>query len=742
MSYNTGDIKVLKGLEGLRKRPSMYIGSDTYEGVLTLLREVIDNSIDEIYALKSSGKEELTPSKNKITVEYFYDEKSKDIEFTVGDNLRGIPIGESPYVKGKSVLEVSVTEKHAGGKFDNSAAYTNSSGLHGIGLKAVNALSSNFVILSQRDNKTETLYFAEGVLQDRELETTKSNKTGVTVLFSPDRKVLKAHEENGFLIEKEVLINMLETLAGCSGVNIQLNIRKANSTKIETHDIKFNSIKDLLLHRTNIKTRTVYYNEKDNCEIALVANAENSKPVILPFCNGVLQESGTHVTGYKIGLTRILTAKLPKKYQNINSDILMQTVSVCISIRIPDAAYKSQSKDHLLSSSAQGIVNKLMSPLSDFIEANPSILKDITRNLNKLIDNNKPIVFNRKEIPKSSGKLTNCSSKNIEERELYIVEGDSAGGTAKAARDKATQAILCLKGKPLNVLSTKKAENITKNAEIKDIISAIGMASTKYKFGKIIFATDADSDGLHIQCLLVGMFYKLFKDLLEDGKVYYSYPPLYRAKKKNKYIYIRDNKELSEYIKKESSSKNSNKLLTKETIISLIENKSLLEEIYLSFRTYFPCSKTLLGVLLSAYFNRKQDASLYEILKTYINTYNLNNILFISREYLYIREGNFDCLTLDDSILELLENIYIIIGEDEIKTLIQKTNIYELLRELQTVIDNISLTRLKGLGEMNSDELKKCIFDKKERKIKKIEIDSIIEDIDLLYDSSKRKELF
>ncbi|AOX43346.1 DNA gyrase subunit B [Spiroplasma sp. NBRC 100390] len=555
-NYNSGSIQVLEGLEAVRKRPGMYIGATNVRGLHHLVWEVVDNSIDEV----------LANFANKITITI-----NKDESITVTDNGRGIPIEIHPKTK-VSTLETVFTVLHAGGKFDSNT-YKISGGLHGVGASVVNALSKYLKIEVKKNNKQYLMEFHNGgqiLTPIKEVGTT--NETGTTVTFLPDEKIFKETTIFSF----STIQNRIKQLAFLNkGLEISLvDLREEDEEKSVVYQFN-NGIKDYVLElNKTIGTplNDVFYVEgiEDNIivEFGLQYN-DNYSENIFSFCNNInTHEGGTHEEGTKLAIVR----ELNNYFKNINKnnkgnedkftwDDVKEGMTTIISIRHPDPQYEGQTKTKLGNSEVKKIVSNIVGKgLNSYLLENPEDAKNIIEKINlslkaRIAAQRAKETTRRKTVMDSfslPGKLADCETKDSNIAELYIVEGDSAGGSAKAGRNRRFQAILPLRGKILNVEKAKQLK-VFENNEINSIITALGAGvkdsfnEKKLRYQKVIIMTDADVDGAHIRILLLTFFYRYMKDLIENGNVYIAQPPLYKIQNGNNIRYAYTDNELETY---------------------------------------------------------------------------------------------------------------------------------------------------------------------------------------------------
>lgn len=545
--YDASHIQVLEGLEAVRKRPSMYIGSTDGRGLHHLVYEVVDNSIDEALAGFCT--------RVNVTI-------NPDGSVTVLDNGRGIPIDLHPFHK-KSALEVVMTVLHAGGKFDKNT-YKVSGGLHGVGVSVVNGLSEWLEVEVARDEKKYFQRYNRGKPEDDVREIGTSDTTGTKTTFKPDAKIFETLD-----FDYEILSNRLRELAFLNrGLTISLKDLRTPDGQAETFTYEggiVEFVKYLNAKKQPLHDPIYFERQRDDMvvEIAMQYTSSYTENVY-SFANNInTHEGGTHIIGFKTALTRVANDyikanKLSKEDIKLTGDDVREGLTAIISVKLMEPQFEGQTKTRLGNSDVKGIVDSLVTDgLAEYFEENPKVAnvilekallaqkareaakkaRELTRRKNAL------------EVSTLPGKLADCSEKNPAACEIYIVEGNSAGGSAKQGRDRSFQAILPLRGKILNVEKSRLAK-ILKNEEIISLITAIGTGISEdftlesARYHKVIIMTDADVDGEHIRTLLLTLFFRYMRPLIDEGYVYIAQPPLYRIKKGKAEYYIHSDREL------------------------------------------------------------------------------------------------------------------------------------------------------------------------------------------------------
>ncbi|MDD4606991.1 MAG: DNA topoisomerase (ATP-hydrolyzing) subunit B [Patescibacteria group bacterium] len=543
--YRAKDITVLEGLDPVRKRPAMYIGSTGIEGLHHLIWEAVDNSIDEAMAGYCDSIEVAILPENAIRV---------------SDNGRGIPVDIHSQTK-KSALELVMTKLHAGGKFDNNA-YKVSGGLHGVGISCVNALSTWLRAEVRRDGKIYVQEYKIGKPQAKVKSIGKTSENGTTVIFKPDETIFKTTEFNF----KTILTHLRQQAYLTKGVKIKIRDER-NQNEIKEYNFYFEggliSYIKHLNHNNKKEQQNIFYVEKESegikVEVALQYTDEY-KESVFTFANNIFTvEGGTHLSGFKAALTRSINAIarekaiLKDKEDNLSGDDIREGLTAVISVKVPDPQFEGQTKSKLGNPEGRTAVETVFAEaFNDFLRENPADANNIIKKCLLASRARQAAKSARETVLRKGvldgmtlpGKLADCSNQEPEKCELFIVEGDSAGGSAKQGRDREFQAILPLRGKILNVERTR-LDKILANEEIKSLIIAMGTSIgeefevERLRYHKVIIMTDADVDGSHIQTLLLTLFYRYFQNLIIQGNLYIAQPPLYKVKsgKESKYIY-------------------------------------------------------------------------------------------------------------------------------------------------------------------------------------------------------------
>ncbi|MFC2344493.1 DNA topoisomerase (ATP-hydrolyzing) subunit B [Campylobacter sp.] len=733
-NYGAENIKVLKGLEAVRKRPGMYIGDTNISGLHHMIYEVVDNSIDEAMAGYCDTIDvELTREGSAI----------------ITDNGRGIPVDMHPTEK-ISAATVVLTVLHAGGKFDKDT-YKVSGGLHGVGVSVVNALSKKLVVNIKRDGKLHRQEFSKGIPQS-DLEVIKTtNRTGTQVEFWPDDSIFEVTEFND-----EILTKRFRELAYLNP-KITINFKDQRNGRNESFHYEGgleSFVTDLNKNEAVSKAVSFSGGEEDVLvDFALMYNDTYSEN-LLSFVNNIkTPDGGTHEAGFRAGLTRVITnyiaanAAAREKDTKITGEDIREGLIAVISVKVPEPQFEGQTKGKLGSSYVKPIVQKMVfEVLSKYFEENPiearAIMEKALMAARGREAAKKARDLTRKKeglsIGTLPGKLADCQSKDPTISELYLVEGDSAGGSAKQGRDRVFQAILPLKGKILNV-EKSRLDKILKSDEIKNMITALGCGigdefdAEKLRYHKIIIMTDADVDGSHIQTLLLTFFFRFLHKVVENGHIYLAQPPLYRYKKGKKEIYLKDERALNEFLIETGIEGVEFEGIGNADLIDFLKIVAAYRSVLKELEKRFSVISAVRYMIENPDIVSKSYSEIYEILKNYLEAQG-HNILnsYVSEEEarIYVQtESGLEELLVNENLFTnpLYEEALYISQKIKERGIELKGDVIDVLDEIEkNAKKGAYIQRYKGLGEMNPEQLWETTMNPENRRLLKININDVV----------------
>ncbi len=758
-TYGAKDITVLEGLEAVRKRPGMYIGSTGPRGLHHLVYEVVDNSVDE--AIAGHAK--------RVTVTLHPDNSC-----TVVDDGRGIPVDKMKKAKNKPAAEVVLTTLHAGGKFGDGGGYKVSGGLHGVGVSVVNALSERLDLEIWRDGAVWTQSYERGKPLAKLKKGRAVKTTGTTITFVPDTEIFEDIE-----FDFDILAERLrETAFLTRGLKVELVDERGAGRKVEF--LYKGGIADFVKHLNETKDplhRKIIFFEGENkdgqVEVALQWNSSYQESTF-SFANNInTHEGGTHLSGFRSALTRTLNAiarnrnLLKEKDDNLSGEDVREGLTAVVSVKLADPQFEGQTKGKLGNPPIEGLVKEVVNrQLGDFLEEHPA---DARRILIKAVEaarardaarKARDLTRRKSALENSTlpGKLADCSVKDPALAELFIVEGDSAGGSAKQGRDRNTQAVLPLRGKIINV-EKSRIDKVLSNNEIQALITAIGTGlQDEFKvedlrYHKIVLMTDADVDGAHIRTLVLTFLYRQMKELIDGGFVYIAKPPLYKVKNGSGEIYVEREGELEELLL-------ADKLEEFTVVDSTGKERKLSKRRWQDFKRHFKAVEGWSSTLRAEFGHETIDfISDAQLLQTGAKTMAAAAKLFKARD---LKDALYETKLLDQKttgltvkgihrrsglaiehklskamfdsqpykelvdayskvVAEMGKPPFVVsLGEKEAEA----ENFSELRREvLELARQGVTLSRFKGLGEMNSEQLRETTMDPETRTLQQVSID-------------------
>ncbi len=732
--YGASNIKVLKGLEAVRKRPGMYIGDTSTKGLHHLVYEVVDNSIDEAMAgFCDTIKVTLTKEGSAI----------------IEDNGRGIPVGMHPTEK-ISAATVVLTVLHAGGKFDKDT-YKVSGGLHGVGVSVVNALSKDLHLTVFKEGEIHEQNFKAGIPQEALAVTGTTRKKGTKIEFWADETIFT--ESTTF--QKEILMKRFKELAYLNPrITIDFRDERDGTKELYHFEGGIKQFVEDMNTKTPLSNAQFFQGKADDIEIDIAlmyCDADSEKS--LSFVNNIkTADGGTHEAGFRAGLTRSMASYIAKnanakeKGTKITGEDCKEGLIAIVSVRVPEPQFEGQTKGKLGSSYVRPLVQKFFSErFNKYLEENPIEAKAIMAQI-LLAARGRDAAKRAKDLVKRKdsmsvgtlpGKLADCQSKDPELSEIYLVEGDSAGGSAKQGRDRVFQAILPLKGKILNV-EKARLEKILKSDEIKNMITALGCGigdefnEDKLRYHKVIIMTDADVDGSHIQTLLMTFFYRFLKPVIEKGYLYLAQPPLYRYKKGKNETYLKDDKALNDFLIENGISVLESETMGRQDLTELFKLVAYYKMTLSEIEKRFALPEVVRYMIENPDVISTDNVTLAANLEKYIEELGYNILSKTINEdliqYFVQTNDGLEELIIDDNLFtspHYNEAIYMHKKiEERITDEFKEKDILELLSAVEaSAKKGAYIQRYKGLGEMNPEQLWETTMNPEDRRLLKVVID-------------------
>lgn len=733
--YGAGNIKVLKGLEAVRKRPGMYIGDTNINGLHHMVYEVVDNSIDEAMAGHCNAISITLTSEGSAIIE---------------DNGRGIPVDMHP-TENLPAATVVLTVLHAGGKFDKDT-YKVSGGLHGVGVSVVNALSRKLIMTIKRDGNIYRQEFEKGIPTTALEIIGKTKEHGTTIEFFPDGEVMEVLE-----FDSEILIKRFKEMAYLNH-NITISFTDEKTGKREKYHFE-GGLKQFVedINKKPLLSEIISFEVSDEeleAEIALAYNEDYDEKV-LSFVNNIrTPDGGTHEAGFRAGLSRAIisyidaNANAREKDSKVTGDDVREGLVAIISTKVMEPQFEGQTKGKLGSSFVKPIIQKLTyEKLTKFFEENPIQAKAIMQKA-LLAARGREAAKKARELTRKKetlsvgtlpGKLADCQSKDPSESEIYLVEGDSAGGSAKQGRDRAYQAILPLRGKILNV-EKSRLDKILKSEEIKNMITAFGcgigeeFSLERLRYHKIIIMTDADVDGSHIQTLLMTFFYRYLRPLIENGHIYIAQPPLYRFKKGKKEIYLKDERALSEYLIENGIENFSFEGIGNKELLEILKFISAYRSVLKELEKRYSMIEVIRFLIENRDYVGLEFSALSEKIEEYLGSIECNILNKIVSEneilfYVQTKAGLVELVLNEDLFTDkYFEEAYYIYSKIQERDLafLQNKDLLEVLESIEeSAKKGAYIQRYKGLGEMNPEQLWETTMTPQNRTLLRVKLEDI-----------------